>query len=181
MKAYINIYDNIAIVSTTKEPDMIDFSDDGETWTELGEFTIPQAPGSAFYEGHSGPDFDGTVARYVLISVINTHGDPDCAALSELRINATITTSTNIPDGLLPIDVVASPNPASEYAIISISNNQSIDLKYTLVDMSGRLLRQGLISDNSFRLNTSNLTSGTYTVNIYNEEGSKSVLINVVK
>ena len=29
MKAYINIYDNIAIVSTTKEPDMIDFSDDG--------------------------------------------------------------------------------------------------------------------------------------------------------
>ena len=99
---------------------VIDYSNDGQNWTEVTEFTVPEAPGSAFYQGDEGPDFDGIVARYVLISVLNSHGDPNCVGMSELRINATIATSTNVPDGELDLVVEANPNPATEFTIINI-------------------------------------------------------------
>lgn len=158
---------------------VVDYSNDGLTWTEVTEFTVPEAPGSAFYQGAAGPDFEGVVARYVLVSVLNNHGDPNCVGMSELRINATIATSTNIPDRDLDIDLVASPNPATEYTQIRISEYDN-DLKYSLLDMSGKLLRQGNISNNPFRLNTSNLISGVYSLTVYDETGKKSILINVI-
>lgn len=157
----------------------VDYSNDGVNWTELGEFTLPEAPGSAFYQGDTGPDFDGVVARYVLISVLNTHGDNNCVGMSELKINATIATSTNLPKGDLDIDILASPNPASEYTIINVGDAEG-KLQYTLTDMSGRLLRQGNVSSQEFRLNTSNLPSGSYSLVVNNENGKKAILINVI-
>jgi len=158
---------------------IVDYSTDGETWIEVGEFSMPEAPGSAFYEGDEGPDFDGIVAKYVLISILNTHGDANCAAMSEFRINATVATSTNIPDKELDINIVANPNPASEFTIVNIGEGFE-DLNYSLLDMSGRLLRQGTISGSEFRLNTSTLVGGTYTFLVNNSEGQKSILINVI-
>ena len=158
---------------------VIDYSNDGENWTEVSEFTVPEAPGSAFYQGEDGPDFEGVVARYVLVSVLSNHGDPNCAGMSELRIRATIATSTNIPDGELDLVLEASPNPASEFTNISISDGEE-DLNYSLTDMSGRLLRQGNVTGNEFRLNTSNLSSGAYSLTVHNDTGKKSILINVI-
>lgn len=159
---------------------VIDYSNDGQTWTEVSEFTVPEAPGSSIYQGVEGPDFEGVVARYVLVSVLNSHGDPNCVGMSELKINATIATSTNIPDSELNLELEASPNPAREYSNINISGAEK-NLKYSLLDISGRLLRQGNIPGNMYRLNTANLASGTYSFTIYNETGKKSILINVIK
>jgi hypothetical protein len=158
---------------------VIDYSNDGLNWTEVTEFTVPEAPGSAFYQGHDGPDFEGVVAKYVLVSVLNTHGDPNCVGMSEIRINATIATSTNIPDNELDLVLEANPNPASEYSNIRMSEGAQ-GLNYSLVDMTGRLLRQGIVSGTEFRLNTSTLNSGTYSLTVYNEVGNKSILINVI-
>jgi hypothetical protein len=158
---------------------VIDYSNDGQNWTEVTEFTMPEAPGSSIYQGDDGPDFEGVIARYILVSVLNSHGDPNCVGMSELRINATIATSTNIPDGELDLVLEASPNPASEFSIISLSDGEK-DLNYSLMDMTGKLLRQGTVSGNEFRLNTSNLTSGTYSLTVFNDKGKKSILINVI-
>lgn len=158
---------------------IIDYSLDGETWTEVTEFTVPEAPGSSIYQGDEGPDFEGRVARYVLVSVLNSHGDANCVGMSELRIKATIATSTNILDGDLDLVLEASPNPAREYTIIKLSEFES-DMNYSLMDMSGKLLRQGKITRQDFRLNTSNLASGAYSLTIHNELGKKSILINVI-
>lgn len=158
---------------------VIDYSNDGQNWTEVTEFNIPEAPGSAFYQGDEGPNFEGVVARYVLVSVLNNYGDPECVGMSELRINATIATSTNIPEGSLDLELEASPNPAREYTNISISENDS-DLSYSLMDMSGRLLRQGTVNSTEFRLNTANLASGSYSLTVHDVTGKKSILINVI-
>lgn len=158
---------------------VIDYSIDGEEWIELGEFTVAEAPGSTIYQGVEGPNFEGIVARHILISILSTHGDANCAGMSEFRVNATISTSTNIPSKELELELSANPNPASEFTMIKVGEVIS-DLSYSLLDMSGKLLRQGQITNNNFRLNTSALASGAYTLTIYNQEGNKSILVNVV-
>lgn len=159
---------------------VIDYSNDGVDWTEVTEFTLPEAPGSAFYQGDDGPEFDGVVARYVLVSVLSNYGDANCVGMSELRINATIATSTNIPEGELDVVLEANPNPAVDYTNISISEFEN-DLQYSLIDMTGKLLRQGTMTSKTFTLNTSNLVSGTYTLSVHNDKGQKSIRINVIK
>ncbi len=158
---------------------VVDYSNDGQNWTEVTEYTVPEAPGSSIYQGADGPNFEGIVARYVLISVLNNYGDANCVGMSELRINATIATSTNIPDGELNLVLEANPNPASEYTTVKISDFDG-DLNYSLTDMNGRLLRQGKILGSELRLNTSSLVSGTYSLTVHNEVGKKALLINVI-
>ena len=158
---------------------VIDYSNDGEEWIELGEYTVAEAPGSTIYQGTEGPDFSGVVAKYVLISILSTHGDATCAGMSEFRVNATISTSTYLPSKELELELVANPNPASEYTIIKVGEVLT-DLQYSLIDMSGKLLRQGKVTNTDFRLNTSNLSSGAYTLTVHNQVGNKSILLNVI-
>lgn len=157
----------------------IDYSTDGEEWIELGEYTVPEAPGSTIYQGTEGPNFGGIVAKYVLISILSTHGDATCAGMSEFRVNATVSTSTNLPNKELIVELSANPNPASEYTMIKLGELLT-NLQYSLVDMSGKLLQQGKITSTDFRLNTANLASGAYTLTVHNQEGNKSILVNVI-
>ena len=159
----------------------IDYSMDGDNWIEMGEFLIPEAPGSAFYEGHDGPDFDGLVARYVLINVVSNHGDMDCSGFSEFRIDATVATSTEVPDYELNLDLAASPNPTRDFTTISISESDYKDLSYQLVDMTGKKVMQGRVNGSQSNLNLSGLPTGNYIYSIYNSEGKKSIQLSIIK
>jgi len=158
---------------------VIDYSDDGVDWIELGEYDINEAPGSTFYQGEVGPDFDGVVARYMLVSILSTHGDANCAGMSEFRVNATVATSTNTLNKELSLELSANPNPASEFTNIVMDEVIS-DLNYSLLDMNGKLLRQGKVTTKEFRLNTSDLVSGAYTLTVHNSEGNKSIMISII-
>lgn len=65
----------------------IDHSTDGITWTYWGEMNFPKAEGTAIYGGFPGPDLMNIEARFVLITVINNHGDPNCAGIAEVKFN----------------------------------------------------------------------------------------------
>ena len=158
---------------------IIDYTTDGENWIELGEYTVAEAPGSTIYQGDTGPDFGGVVAKQILISVLSTHGDATCAGMSEFRVNATVATSTNIPNKELNIDLTSNPNPASEYTMVNVGKVLT-DMKYSLIDINGKLIRQGTVTNPDFRLNTSTLSSGAYTLTVHNQEGNKSILISVI-
>jgi len=158
---------------------VIDYSNNGDDWIELGEYDINEAPGSTIYQGEIGPNFDGVVARYVLISILSTHGDMDCAGMSEFRVNATIATSTNTVNKELGIQLSANPNPASEYTNIVMDEALS-NLNYSLTDINGKLLRQGIVNATEFRLNTNGLVSGTYNLTVHNATGKKSIAISVI-
>ena len=66
---------------------VIDLSNDGENWTEHGEYSFPQASGESTYEGVQVMSFDSAMARYVLITAIDNYGG-DCYGISEIRIRA---------------------------------------------------------------------------------------------
>lgn len=66
---------------------VIDMSVDGETWTEFGQYTVPQASGDPLYPGDEILNFDSAQARFVLITAIDNYGG-QCYGLSEVRIRA---------------------------------------------------------------------------------------------
>lgn len=65
----------------------VDYSLDGITWTALGSFTFPKAAEKSAYDGFEGPDFEGVFVSKILITVVDTYGDGECASLAEIRFN----------------------------------------------------------------------------------------------
>ena len=41
-----------------------------------GDLNLEEAPGHDSYYGEDGPDFDGLLVRYLLLSVVSNHGGP---------------------------------------------------------------------------------------------------------
>ncbi|HHH55450.1 MAG TPA: hypothetical protein ENK91_17465 [Bacteroidetes bacterium] len=74
---------------------VIDISTDGTTWTEFGQFTFSQATGKNNFEGIEELNFQGTKAKYVLITPLTNYGG-SCYALSEIKIRARDLCQSNI-------------------------------------------------------------------------------------
>lgn len=64
----------------------VDYSRDGNSWTELSSATWPLASGATNYSGFTGPDFMGAEARYVLITCIDKQ--PECKGLGKVAFTA---------------------------------------------------------------------------------------------
>lgn len=63
---------------------IVDYSLDGDSWLELGTFTVPRAPETATYSGVAGPDFGGRFIKKILITVVSSHADPSCVSIGEM-------------------------------------------------------------------------------------------------
>lgn len=158
---------------------IIDLSNDGVNWTELGEYALTEGPASAFYEGDEGPNFEGEQARYILISAVSNHGG-DCYSLSEVKINAAITTTTSYYENELNIDMVVTPNPATDFITAEISDVPTGAVKYQLTSSNGQLFANGSVKNTSFTIDVSSFPAGLYSLTVYNQSGTKSELITVI-
>ncbi len=61
---------------------MIDYSLDGVSWTNLGNYNWSQATGDSEYSGFSGPDFGGAQLRYILVTAMD--GENGCRGISKM-------------------------------------------------------------------------------------------------
>jgi len=153
----------------------VDFSLDGITWQEVGEYGLSQAEASTFYEGEAGPDFDGLEARYILISSLSEYGS-DCACLSEVRFETSGIISDIVESNELEIGLTLAPNPASDLVQLSFNNEKnSFDSEITVLDQTGRLIKKfdqkidkGV---STIDLSTSELATGNYLVKIQSNDG----------
>ncbi|MEO0338646.1 MAG: discoidin domain-containing protein, partial [Bacteroidota bacterium] len=88
----------------------IDYSLDGTSWKSLPDANLELATGERTYSGQDGPDLDGIVARYVLLTALET-GAPNmsCAGLAEVRfdIGDPVNLSSDLPEARLEV----FPNP----------------------------------------------------------------------
>lgn len=148
----------------------LDYSLDGVTWTNLGEFNMEQASGLSTYEGHVGPDFDSAEARYILITPNSNYGG-NCYGLSEMKIS--------LEDPFLDIEeedvfnVAIYPNPFIENISLRIATlDQSAPLKYTLYDILGRSIIENSLTMTDgngiyqIALNGKNLSFGVYILKV---------------
>ena len=65
----------------------VDYSLNGEEWTELGTFEFAQGNGEAVYEGFESFNFDSIQAQYVIITAIDNWGHESCFGIAEIKFN----------------------------------------------------------------------------------------------
>ena len=65
---------------------VIDYTVDGNSWTELGTYTIPQADESDNYAGIPGPNFGDLEVQKILITVLSTYDNSSCVSIAEVLI-----------------------------------------------------------------------------------------------
>lgn len=63
----------------------VDYSIDGNTWIFWGNIGPSKGTELASYAGQAGPDFGGLFIKKILFTINMTHGDANCASLSEVR------------------------------------------------------------------------------------------------
>lgn len=66
----------------------IDYSVDGNTWYHLGNYNWAQAPGNDTYSGFSGPNFNGEIGRYVMITSLDSPST--CRGIGKVNFGATV-------------------------------------------------------------------------------------------
>lgn len=163
----------------------IDISLDGVTWQEWGRFTLPKANGSGFYEGSAGPDFNGKIARYVLITARNNYGGT-CYGLSEVRFNATPATVSDTENEEVTAGFISiSPNPAKDMVQVGLESLPEGLARYTVLDMQGKIMTTGewTIRQNWGKeyLSVNDLPTGAYILTLTGKEYSRNVKFEVVK
>ena len=151
---------------------IIDISNDGLNWTEVGEFQIPMADGTSTYEGLDLHDFEGVNAQYVLITGLTNHGG-SCFGLSEIRINVAefIVDSDEEPLQNDCLSATIFPNPVNDASKAIISSYCSNDpIYYSIQDISGKTIKSGeitLVSNEvQLDLNSLPIVSGSYVLSL---------------
>ncbi|MEM9721201.1 MAG: T9SS type A sorting domain-containing protein [Bacteroidota bacterium] len=154
----------------------VEFSEDSLAWFTLGAFEFEQGTGELGYEGFTGPDFQGSRARYVLLSALSNWGDANCAGLTEVKFNLSDTElPTPVSSELLMGNVILYPNPAAEQITISYSSTRRSTWTVSLYNLLGQKIdskRYNLnIGNNRLEFPLQALTGGTYWIRVTDPEG----------
>ncbi len=164
----------------------IDISNDGVSWTEVGEFQVPMADGASTYEGLDLYDFGGVNARYVLITGLTNYGGP-CFGLSEIRIDVadeivTPGTAPPLSGGCLSAHIF--PNPVQEHSravVTSTCSNEPV--QYAIQGLSGKTVMSGRIAltggEGMLELNALPAVAGVYVLSL--RQGDQLRRLRVVK
>jgi len=150
----------------------IDYSIDGQNWTNWGEYSFPKAQGDAIYSGFEGPDLLGVKCQFVLITVISNHGEPNCAGIAEIKFNLlpgfeeSIISNTELVD-LKKSKYTLLPNPAVD--IVYINGELKDKMQYSILNSYGMILQTGIIGINQNSIPVKELGTGIYFIKIENQ------------
>ncbi|NNC84217.1 MAG: T9SS type A sorting domain-containing protein [Flavobacteriales bacterium] len=150
----------------------VDYSEDGQNWSNLGTFNVPAADGTSIYEGDVLTDFNSEQARYVLLTVESTHGAPFCAGFSELKIGVegvvTDITEFQTPDACF--DVSIYPNPHRDIFNARIRSQCGGQMNVMIHDAMGRLVDErflsGLNTEEFMTFDNAELPAGIYYLTV---------------
>jgi len=148
----------------------IDYSLDGINWVNFDSIVIGQGIGENHYEGQQLLDFDGEIARYLLITSVESYGSNNCTGFAEMKLMIDYISdyplvSNNDPTGLAsPVDSTLSineqnpnlddvlndsicllanvyPNPMQDNKLFVALEQQCASIVYySLTDVTGKML-----------------------------------------
>lgn len=147
---------------------IIDYSLDGQSWTELGSYEWSEGSGYNSYVGETGPDFDQVQARYVLITAQSNWGDPSCYGLSEVKFTLDQITNTQLTQSQLGQPLQVFPNPAQDQLNLDLQDLRIQQLR--VVDLRGRVMQE-FLGDVPLQLDLSELPRGMYFLSAQDEQG----------
>jgi len=113
----------------------IDHSLNKINWTYWGEISLAQATARSDYIGESGPDLNGLATKHLLITVLESYGNLDCAGFSEIKI---VTDDSSCPNEIvldLNDDIFGVGNyQASSQIIVNNTIHSNADVTLVATD-----------------------------------------------
>lgn len=76
----------------------------------------------------------------------------------------------------LVIDILLYPNPTNEFIVLQLDNFTN-DLKYSLVDMNGKIVAQAAIESKESQIDMRQYASGKYNLTISNDTTNQTIKI----
>lgn len=158
----------------------IDVSEDGETWTELGIFQVEQASGQDYYSGDAIEQFQETKTRFLLLTVLETWGDPACTGIHELRLD------------LAPLadpqenNILVYPNPASDFLTVTWESTVQETVGISLHNIMGQEITSDFdlvqLGRSEITMDLPDMVPGIYFVRVLGEDdhlvGTKMIYIH---
>ena len=149
----------------------IDYSVDGVNWTWWGDLNLDEAPGSDSYYGEEGPDFDGLLTKYLLLTVVANHGGP-CYGFSEMKIDAEPGVQDVDEPTVQAFEFGLHPNPAKDLASVQIENGFGSQL--TLYSPTGQIVRSIYVTTQVTRIDLTDFAPGVYLVEVVGTDGPRA-------
>lgn len=167
---------------------LVDVSLDGTTWYTLDTLFVDQGPGVSIYEGEEVYDFDGEIARFVLLTIVETHGDENCGGFSEWRIERrALTTSVAEEEQTNTSCLTAqiSPNPFVDHAMLTVQSGCGGDIEYHAVNAIGKVMFSGEFEAvngvKSLDIGQWQLPAGQYVLHLEQGDQVENVVITRIR
>lgn len=146
---------------------VIDYSLDGQSWTELGRYEWSEATGYQSYVGEEAAAFDDPIqARYVLITGESNWGDPSCYGLAEVKFTLDQVTRAQLVEQ--PSRLGLYPNPTTGLLNLELGDLHPVNLR--VVDLKGRIMQE-YDQDVPRQIDLSDLPKGLYFVSLRDAQG----------
>lgn len=129
--------------------------------------------------GGTGQNTAGTITYTLGELVIETYNGTDKKLTQGFQQSRLIITTVNeLPDQGYSIN--AFPNPTTSYLTLKLEKDYPENLRYNLLDITGKVLITGKILNGSAELSFDLLAAGTYFLKLYHEKKEVKTL-KVVK
>ncbi len=131
----------------------------------------------------SGSDATGTggTASYTVGQVAyKTTSGTNGSVSAGVQQAYTISATTGVNETNFNLEASVYPNPTTDLLVLSV-NELKEDYKYKVLDMAGKLLSNGKLTNHQTQLDFSNYTAGSYYVNITSNQSKNIKTFQVIK
>lgn len=149
----------------------IDYSYDGVNWMYWGDINLDEAPGTDYYYGQEGPDFDGLLASHLLISAVSNHGGP-CFGFSEMKLDVDPGVQDVDEPSVQAFDFGLHPNPAKQFVSIQLEGMVGSDVN--IYSPTGELVESLTNSALITRVDVGQYAPGLYMVEVVGQDGARA-------
>ena len=160
---------------------IIDYSIDGAIWTKWGEWEFEVGTGYSYYEGGQGPDLDGIVAEYILITVLENYGH-ECAGFSEIKIDVLELSSVD-DQALTESAMTVQPNPAVDFTYLKFDAPKAESAVLNIISMDGKIVFENKlqlqVGEQLYKLDLPDVVAGQYLVKIESTSINISSELNI--
>ena len=124
----------------------------------------------------SGGTASYTVGQVAYTSSLGSNGSVSAGVQQAYTITAT----TGVGETNFNLEASVYPNPTTDLLVLSV-NELKEDFKYQVLDMAGKLLINGKLTNTQKQLDFSSYAAGSYYVNIISNENKNMKTFQVIK
>lgn len=131
----------------------------------LASFVV-QSQDTVTVSGGEGAGSGGTLS-YTLGQVFYTAATETVGSVSQgVQQGIELNTFSNPELTTVNLNAVTHPNPTTDYVVLNISDSSLTNLCYTIMDVQGKVLLNGQISNSDTHISMQNLSLGIYMLKV---------------